>query len=507
MNIIFHVLILNFSKIIFTSIVILPFEINQINFKNERYSSTELINSLFEIEFYIPIELGDQGQKYFGLISFNDHHPILSESNCEKMNKFTDYQNIIKKGYTINKSNTKRYLGKTTDYLNTLKFVNFYSEQFWYYNDTLIISNENNKKMFDIFLIMDNTSKSENSEMCLSIGLNEPFKVYSNPTPPHFIDDLGSKNKIETHDWTIKFTEKNKGELIIGNLPHLYEKDYNKYSENNYMTCNTECIITFFRPWGIEMKEIYFFNRTTDKIVVNQNNNKLLLVYNFGFIIGSYNYKNLIYQNYFQNLIRENICELEKSDVTKYNQSHYFIKTEGDYYMFICSKDKMKNHLNTFPTLYLSNIKYDYVFELTYKDLFKEINEYYYFMVIFPYINPDDFESNEKEEWHLGLPFLIKYQFVFNFDHKSIGFYRFENIESPNKNNDNSVKSDENKSDDKNTKKIWIIILEILIILIIIVASFFIGKLVSRQRKKRANELKDEDFEYIEENVNKMIIN
>ena len=89
------------------------------------------------------MQLGDKGQKYFGIISFDDHHPILSESNCEKMKNFNGNKNIMKDRYIIDKSNTKKYLGNATDYLNALKFVEFYSEFFWYYNETLIESNEN----------------------------------------------------------------------------------------------------------------------------------------------------------------------------------------------------------------------------------------------------------------------------------------------------------------------------------------------------------------------------
>jgi len=501
MNIIFHIIILNFSVIKFSSsLVVLPFELNQITFKKERYSSTELINILFENDYYTSLQLGENGQKYFGIISFDDHHPILSESNCEKMKIFNENKNIIKEKYIIDKSNTKKYLGNTTDYLNALKFVEFYSELFWYYNETLIESHKNNLQKTEIFLIMDNSIKSINSQKCLSIGLNEPFKVYSNPSPPHFIDELRSKNKIETQDWTIKFMEQNKGQLIIGDLPHNYEIDTFKYSENNYTKCNTECIITFFQPWGIEMKEIFFHNKANDKIIVNKNNNKLTLVYNFGFIIGSKSYKDLIYENYFQNLINENICVLEKSNITKYNKSHYFIKTDGDYFMFICQKEKMDNHIQNFPTLFLSHIKYEYIFELTYNDLFKEINGNYYFMVIFPNINLENYNINEKEEWHLGIPFLIKYQFVFNFDYKTIGFYKFKNMDYENEKNKNETNN--NNNENKGINKILLIILEILIILLLIIGSFFIGKFLSKQRKKRANELKDEDFEYIEENFN-----
>ena len=187
------------------------------------------------------------------------------------------------------------------------------------------------------------------------------------------------------------------------------------------------------------MKEIYFYAKDNEKIIVNKNNNKLLLSYNFNFIIGSNEYKKLIHQNYFSKLIDENICEVEKSNITKYNHINYFINTDGDYFMFICKKEKMQNYIKDFPTLFFSHIKYEYIFELTYNDLFKEINDYYYFMIIFPNINSYDYNANEKEEWHLGIPFLRKYQFVFNYDYKSIGFYKFKNFEYQNDYNNKSL--------------------------------------------------------------------
>ena len=167
--------------------------------------------------------------------------------------------------------------------------------------------------------------------------------------------------------------------------------------------------------------------------------------------------------------------------------------------MFICKKDKLKSHLNSFPTLFFSHIKYDYIFELTYEDLFKEIYDYYYFMVIFPNTYPDDYDINEKEEWHLGLPFLKKYQFVLNYDSKTIGFYKSTNLNYQKENNNNTKNEIKNIEGEKGIK-VWLIILGILIVLILIIAAFFIGKLVNKQRKKRANEMKDDDFEYVGEN-------
>ena len=53
----------------------------------------------------------------------------------------------------------------------------------------------------------------------------------------------------------------------------------------------------------------------------------------------------------------------------------------------------MDIHLKNFPTLYFTHLPYEYIFELDYKDLFKEINNYYYFMIIFPNTKPDDYDE------------------------------------------------------------------------------------------------------------------
>ena len=160
--------------------------------------------------------------------------------------------------------------------------------------------------------------------------------------------------------------------------------------------------------------------------------------------------------------------------------------------MFICDKKKMKDYIKQFPTLYFSNIDYNYIFEMTYQDLFFNINNYYYFMIIFP---NNQSGKGLDENWYIGLPFLKQYQFVFNFDSKSIDLYKFKNFEESPKNDDN---------DDKDNifldKTFWMIFLQVIIIILLIVASIYLGMYLNRQRKKRANELKDDDYEYMEEN-------
>ena len=93
--------------------------------------------------------------------------------------------------------------------------------------------------------------------------------------------------------------------------------------------------------------------------------------------------------------------------------------------------------LQTFPSLYFQHIDLDYIFELSYQDLFVEKDGKYIFLVI---------ENYEGENWLIGTPFLKKYQFIFNEDSKTIGFY------NPNMPKEKEIDDgeDENNSDTEN---------------------------------------------------------
>ena len=79
-----------------------------------------------------------------------------------------------------------------------------------------------------------------------------------------------------------------------------------------------------------------------------------------------------------------------------------------------------KKLLDTFPTLTFFVFDYNYNFELTKDDVFTEVNNVLYFMIIY---QKDIFNNPELVYWDLGLPFLQKYQFVINYERKTIGFY------------------------------------------------------------------------------------
>ena len=100
-------------------------------------------------------------------------------------------------------------------------------------------------------------------------------------------------------------------------------------------------------------------------------------------------------------------------------------------------------------------------------------------------------------DWVLGTVFLRKFQLVFDEDSRKIGFYRQFHENNNNENINESI-----------TKIIVIIFLIIIFSVLLIIFGMVIQKICFKERKKRANELKD-NFEYISENndENGLVIN
>ena len=134
--------------------------------------------------------------------------------------------------------------------------------------------------------------------------------------------------------------------------------------------------------------------------------------------------------------------------------------------------------------------------------------------------------ENEDESWSIGYSLLKKYQFVFNQDSRTVGFYNPDitiekeietdsgiysddiNTDEEQKNKDNEkVKNDTNKDPgnqgkNDNIKKTGlsieiVILIAVLSGVVFLVIGIVVGKFISKKlkEKKRANEL-DENYDY-----------
>ena len=77
----------------------------------------------------------------------------------------------------------------------------------------------------------------------------------------------------------------------------------------------------------------------------------------------------------------------------------------------------------------MTNIELEANFSFTGRELFYEGNDYYYFKL--------HFNSFSSVQWMIGQLFIRKYQFIFNYDKKTIGYY-----------NDDRIKPDDHKGEE-----------------------------------------------------------
>ena len=306
-------------------------------------------------------------------------------------------------------------------------------------------------------------------------------------------------NTSKSYTWSIKYYNSNNdydGEIIIGIEPHEYNPLI--YNESNYIRiynfANEE---TFDYPlykenleYSIKFDSIYFYNNSnisSENLIKNVGSSNMDGSFSLsnGMIQSSYEYYYNIKKNFFNKYIISNICEE--------------IIFSRLYRTFVCDKNKLnyENFLKNFPTLYLKNIDLNYIFELTSKDLFIEEDNKLFFMIFINKLN--------SQKWSFGEIFLKKYYFTFNQDKKLIGFYIKSNSDENHENN-NYNKDIKEKS--YNGIIILIVGIGLLIIEAIVVIIWIWKKKCGIIRKKRANELIDDDYDYLPENSeNKKIIN
>ena len=311
-----------------------------------------------------------------------------------------------------------------------------------YYNgylceDTLILKNEKGKKIsYKNFPFLMADYDNKNSGL---IGLN--LIKERNSDDLNFLKILKEKKIISSLIWFIKFNkDKKSGELIIGDYPHKNDK---KYNENSLKFTKIE-INPYTTNWKIQFDNIKY-----DNISISQSLSKYAeIVIEFGLIRAPNEYKDLV----FKKLNISNNC---------YEKYEEF----GLVYVY-CDKN---TNIKLLPSLNFYHREFNCTFTLNYQDLFLEKDDKYCLLVIFSRIHG-------FQEWTLGKPFMTKYEFIFNTEKTTIGFY------TDYKNN--------------NSSSIGIKII-VIFILIIIGLIYFINQIIkTRRRKTRKNEI-EEVFDYI----------
>ena len=502
-------------------IIVIPFKINRIpNTKSSEFDITHFFQEYFFRDFYTSLPTGIPSKKILALLDTHSHIFHFGENYLKKnsLNEILDSEKIIsKQTYDKTESLSFKNISRFHYSNRELKTASLCSEIFILYTDILM---EKFVSIGDVKFIIDDDVQEN---LHIRIGLGKPLtKDYVGP--PHFIQSLFDVNAIKDQTWTIKFN-KNGGLFILGEEPHKYEDITldKRYQRKNYFITESLSSVEYHNPISIKVQDVYLINNKNknkkEEITINEDKG-CYLNYNNGFITATKEYWDYIKKNFFNEFFNSNIC---KEELIKFNLEEDIVKS---YYVISCDKSKFteedKIKLDEFPTIIFYIFDYNYKFELTKDDVFTEVNNILYFMIIY---KRDIFNNPDLVFWDLGLPFLQKYQFVHNYEKKTIGFYlpeKEEEIEEPipseyneekhsdininpneNKNgndmNKNKNKDDNDNDKNKNNNVAIYIIIGIIVGILLLILAFCLGKNLYQKRKRKANEL-EENFDYTSSN-------
>ena len=279
----------------------------------------------------------------------------------------------------------------------------------------------------------------------LGLGIKENIRIEKEYEGTNFIQQLKSYNLISSYVFTIKFHNNyKKGEIIIGEKPEEYNKNYHP---EGFKQVQTEKI-TSSVVWSISIDNLIVDNNTIENDVV------IRLKLESGVIKPTYALQKYLENNFF-------IPHLSNKSCFKNRTEDFF----GIYYY--CNKNI---DLKSFPVINFHLKPFEMNFTLTYEDLVVEYKGRYFFLFVF---------QDYIERFEVGYPFLKKYEFVFDQDKKIIGIYK-------------QVKGSFSFIN-------LMIFIFIFVIFCLLIFSVFI--LYKKQRRRRINEI-DDNFDYFpQENI------
>lgn len=298
-----------------------------------------------------------------------------------------------------------------------------------------------------------------------------------------FFEQMKKIYKLESYYWTI-FYDSNKNDkieekayLLIGCLPHSFNSDIGRYKSGTFQKKDLRKVNYKFPSsndisFDVDKISGYFGKNENDKITELAPDSNLHIILNFnsaGVEIPDVLLK--YYEKAFNDFITLKTCFTGKN---KFLEQYFYCKKDNN---------NIKKIKENFPSIIFQSNDLNYTFILEADDLFYEQDDYVYCLIYFHN------STGSHKDWRMGKPFLRKYPFSINYEDRMILFYSYF-------------------SDEKyNGIPVFILIIAIFVTIIIVgLISFFVFKFYLYEkffRKKRANELMDDDFEYTPKNDEK----
>ena len=483
-------------------VIILPLIKANISYFEKLKNISEIMNYIFYDPPIVEFSIGNPEQKCNAIIKPDDYIIYLTSYN-HNYTENDDTSKLFKFKYSNN--NYFNDLNSMSIEYNETKSNLYYACNFKKY-----------KIAYDNFKFTNNTFKENklNFVLASSILYDEPGSIglqIKNETSflgftQSFLFQLKNNTYINNYKWFIYYGKNElPGFLVIGASPQNFSHpitgesilpsnfDFDKDYFNIYdIIYNGNC------KMRIKFEQIYSTSNINkldkDGEFEEKELNKIsYLKVDIGVIIGTSNYENYLKNNYFKDYLQNNKCFIQN------------IKLRRDilslsYRYFYCQDNLYKEMKKSFKSLVFKQVELSENFILTFNDLFLIKNGYIIFLVVF--------HSFENHFWELGNIFLRKYQFVFDFGIRQIGYYLDRNRKEEIIDEKN-IDDKKNRGNHKVLKYIGFIFLIIVIVCFLIFLGFILGKKIYNVRKRRANELVD-NYEYKGEEItegNKDIIN
>ena len=233
------------------------------------------------------------------------------------------------------------------------------------------------------------------------------MQYYSNKT---------SKQKLKSFYWSIKY-ENSSGYISIGDPPHIYNSQ--NYKNKFFFEFNIEARYSTIN-WAIQFKNI-FMNKSNEIINLKKYNiegHNCVFYPELNIILSTNDFFNNIKQIFFDKYFKNKICLIKTTYISQITSS-IVEGLNGEYTIIYCEKKKIKDineFRSEFPSINFYHNLLNITFELKWDDLFYEENNKLFFLI--------SNKNNEVDQWAFGKIIMNKYQFIFNSEMKTIGFYK-----------------------------------------------------------------------------------
>ena len=451
----------------------------------ENYISTYKLNSLQDImateycsSIFTELEIGTPSQKIPLLVKMKTNDYVITSINPMSKNGSDYYKNktvynfsanFLKNYNYFNENKSLTYSSRNCEdrrrkYRYDYEFpvaeetCSSYDSFHFYENIKMEKTTEENNLYFDLVRnIIDNITGV--------IGLST---LGDSRASSSFLNVLKKNNITENFYWFFDFDspKSDRGKLVIGTtLDIIDKKNYgNKILQhipgqgNNF--------------WHLTFNRVYIEN-SSEPIYLSTCNSDLSFDTNI--IAAPYEYR-----EYFK-VIMKDLYDKGKCFNDTFDGCKEFYSVGGFWIFAYCKNEKeVKEELNKIiKPIYFFSSDLNYTFEININDILKEKEDYIFLRILFQRYGGD---------WILGRPFSLKYKFMLNPDLKEIAFYS--------QNKEKYIK----KKEIINQKVLKLSLIIVLLCVICAVLGIILGKkLFGLKRKKRANEMRDDDYEYFTE--------